>query len=116
MPSPSMPPLCSSASTAGYFCNRHTHLLPSPPFSWGGPSSTRLPCSAPLPQVHHAFNRVSHGNFELEGLLGGGIHGKTIGVVGTGLIGYLTSKILAGFGAKLVAFDVFEVRLSATGA
>jgi lactate dehydrogenase-like 2-hydroxyacid dehydrogenase len=36
------------------------------------------------------------------------LHGKTIGLVGTGRIGLLTRKILSmGFGSKVIAFDVY---------
>ena len=34
-----------------------------------------------------AYNRTREGNFALQGLLGFDIHGKTVGVVGTGKIG-----------------------------
>jgi D-lactate dehydrogenase len=36
---------------------------------------------------HRAYNRTREGNFALQGLLGFDIHGKTVGVVGTGKIG-----------------------------
>jgi D-lactate dehydrogenase len=36
------------------------------------------------------------------------LHGKTIGLVGTGRIGLLTGKILSlGFGSKVIAFDTY---------
>ncbi|MBX3059425.1 MAG: hypothetical protein KF770_23480 [Anaerolineae bacterium] len=38
-------------------------------------------------QIHRAYNRVRDNNFELDGLQGFEIHGKTIGVFGTGRIG-----------------------------
>jgi hypothetical protein len=34
-----------------------------------------------------AYNRTREGNFALQGLLGFDIHGKTVGIVGTGKIG-----------------------------
>ncbi|GLE06687.1 hypothetical protein PINS_up016081 [Pythium insidiosum] len=39
-------------------------------------------------------------NFRLGGLLGFDVHGKTIGVVGTGKIGALFARIAAGFGCR----------------
>ena len=38
-------------------------------------------------KTHKAYNRVREQNFSLDGLLGFNLHGKTIGVVGTGNIG-----------------------------
>lgn len=57
-------------------------------------------------RIHRAYNRVREGNFALDGLLGFDMHGKTVGVVGTGKIGELVCTILAGFGCKLLAYDV----------
>ncbi len=38
-------------------------------------------------KTHKAYNRVREQNFALNGLLGFNLHGKTIGVIGTGKIG-----------------------------
>ncbi len=57
--------------------------------------------------IHRAFNRVREGNFALNGLLGFDLHGKTIGIVGTGKIGQTFAKILSGFGATLLAYDPY---------
>ena len=59
-------------------------------------------------KFHKAFNRVREGNFAIDGLLGFDMHGKTVGVIGTGKIGTITARILAGFGCKLLLYDVFE--------
>ncbi|OJJ45829.1 hypothetical protein ASPZODRAFT_133690 [Penicilliopsis zonata CBS 506.65] len=58
-------------------------------------------------QTHRAFNRVREGNFNLEGLLGYTLHGKTVGIVGVGRIGLAFAKIMAGFGCHLLAYDSF---------
>ena len=58
-------------------------------------------------KVHRAYNRVRDGNFSIEGLLGFDLHGKTIGVVGTGTIGRLFAQQLQGFGCTLLAFDPY---------
>ena len=48
-------------------------------------------------------------NFTLESsLLGMDIHGKTVGVMGTGKIGQILCRIITGFGANVLAYDVFE--------
>ena len=38
-------------------------------------------------KIHRAYARVREGNFSLNGLVGFDLHGKTIGIVGTGKIG-----------------------------
>lgn len=56
-------------------------------------------------KIHRAFNRVREGNFALEGLLGFDLHGRTVGIVGTGKIGECFARIMAGFGCRLLAHD-----------
>ena len=58
-------------------------------------------------KTHKAYNRVREQNFSLNGLLGFNLHGKTIGVVGTGKIGKAFCRIMLGFGCKVVAYDPF---------
>lgn len=57
-------------------------------------------------KTHKAYNRVREQNFSLNGLLGFDLHGKTIGVVGTGNIGKAFCNIMLGFGCKVLAFDL----------
>ncbi|KAJ4394764.1 putative dehydrogenase tr07 [Gnomoniopsis smithogilvyi] len=59
-------------------------------------------------KTHRAFNRVREGNFNLDGLLGKTLHGKTVGVYGTGKIGVALSRILHGFGCTILAYDPYE--------
>ncbi|HEX7240228.1 MAG TPA: 2-hydroxyacid dehydrogenase [Longimicrobiaceae bacterium] len=56
-------------------------------------------------KIHRAYNRVREGNFALEGLLGFDLHGRVVGVVGTGKIGEAFARIMAGFGCRLLAHD-----------
>ena len=58
-------------------------------------------------KYHRAFNRVREGNFGIDGLLGFDLHGCTVGVVGTGKIGYLTACPLAAMGCKIIGFDPY---------
>lgn len=56
-------------------------------------------------KIQRAHARVREGNFSLEGLVGFDLHGKTIGVVGTGRIGRVAALIFAGFGCRVLAHD-----------
>ena len=56
-------------------------------------------------RLHKAFNRVREGNFSLDGLLGFDLHGRTVGVVGTGKIGRCFAEIMLGFGCRVLAHD-----------
>lgn len=55
-----------------------------------------------------AYNRVREGNFELAGLVGFDLHGKCVGVIGTGKIGAAFCRVMLGFGCEVLASDVFE--------
>lgn len=59
-------------------------------------------------KTHKAYNRVRENNFSLEGLTGVNIHGKTIGVIGTGAIGRAFCRIATGFGCQILAYDISE--------
>ena len=58
-------------------------------------------------KTHRAYNRVREGNFSLEGLLGFDMHGRTAGVIGTGKIGAIVTRILKGFGCTVLAYDPY---------
>ncbi len=57
-------------------------------------------------KTHKAYNRVREQNFSLNGLLGFNLHGKTIGVIGTGNIGKAFCRIMIGMGCTVLAFDL----------
>ncbi len=57
-------------------------------------------------KLNRAYYRVREGNFSLGGLVGFDLHGKTAGIVGTGRIGCAFASIMAGFGCKVVAYDI----------
>jgi len=56
-------------------------------------------------RIHRAYARVREHNFSLEGLTGFDMHGKTVGVIGTGRIGQAVARILLGFGCRVLAHD-----------
>ena len=57
--------------------------------------------------TNKAYIRTRDFNFSLSGLTGFDLHGKTVGVVGTGKIGRIFAGICAGFGMKVLAYDKF---------
>jgi D-lactate dehydrogenase len=59
-------------------------------------------------KTHRAYNRVREGNFSIEHLTGFNLYGKTVGVIGTGLIGCSFCEIMLGMGCKVVAYDLTE--------
>lgn len=77
----------------------------------------RVPAYSPTSVAEHAVallmalnrhlkksvDRSRHGNFDLQGLVGRDISSLTVGVVGTGKIGYCFAKIMHGFGGELAA-------------
>ena len=58
-------------------------------------------------RTNRAYNRVRDANFALDGLLGYDLHGKCVGVVGTGRIGTVFATIMRGFGCRLMAYDPY---------
>jgi D-lactate dehydrogenase len=48
------------------------------------------------------------GDYRLDHLVGFDLHGKTIGIIGTGEIGAAFARIMHGFGCSLLAFDKEE--------
>jgi D-lactate dehydrogenase len=59
-------------------------------------------------KLHRSVARVREQNFSLNGLLGFDLHGKTVGVIGTGRIGSLVARIMSGFGCRLLGYDQYH--------
>ena len=59
-------------------------------------------------KIHRAYARVREGNFALDGLLGFDLHGRTVGIVGTGTIGIEVARAMRGFGCRLLGSDPRE--------
>mgnify|MGYP004454289511 FL=1 len=57
--------------------------------------------------TNKAYIRTRDFNFSLSGLTGFDLHGKTVGVVGTGKIGRIFADICRGFGMRVLAYDKF---------
>ena len=58
-------------------------------------------------RIHKAYIRSRDFNFSLSGLTGFDLHGKTVGVIGTGRIGRVFVDICRGFGMRVLAYDKF---------
>lgn len=58
-------------------------------------------------KIHKAYNRTREYNFNINGLSGMDLYGKTAGVIGTGKIGKIFISICRGFGMRVLAYDVY---------
>lgn len=58
-------------------------------------------------RIHKAYIRTRDFNFSLAGMTGFDLHGKTVGVIGTGRIGRAFIDICLGFGMRVLAFDAY---------
>lgn len=61
-------------------------------------------------RIHKAYNRTRDYNFSLVDLVGFNLHGKTVGVVGTGKIGKAFINICNGFGMNVLAYDLYPAK------
>ncbi|WP_432033470.1 2-hydroxyacid dehydrogenase [Streptomyces antibioticus] len=59
-------------------------------------------------RVVRASTRTRDFDFRLDGLMGRDMHGRTVGVLGTGKIGEAFARIAHGFGMRLLGWDVAE--------
>lgn len=59
-------------------------------------------------KIPESTNKVKQGHFNLKGLRGFDIKGKTLGIIGMGNIGQHVARIANGFGMKIIAFDVYK--------
>lgn len=60
-------------------------------------------------KTHRAYTRTRDHNFSIVGFTGFDMHGKTVGVIGTGKIGRVFIDICRGFGMDIIAYDPFPV-------
>lgn len=59
-------------------------------------------------KLHRAYIRTRDHNFSLEGLIGFDLHGKTVGIIGTGKIGRCFADVCEGFGMNILGFDPYK--------
>lgn len=58
--------------------------------------------------INAAMKRVQVQNFGLNGLIGIEVRNLTVGVIGTGRIGFNVVKAFSGFGCRIIANDIYE--------
>ena len=84
------------------------HVLRVPAYSpYAVAEHTMALLLASIRRIHKAYIRSRDFNFSLAGLTGFDLHGKTVGIIGTGKIGKVFIDICRGFGMKVLAFDKF---------
>ena len=59
-------------------------------------------------KINQAIKRVEVQNYGLKGLIGIELRNLTIGVIGTGRIGFNVIKAFSGFGGRIIAHDIFQ--------
>ena len=84
------------------------HVLRVPAYSpYAVAEHTMAMLLTAIRRIHKAYIRTRDYNFSLAGMTGFDLHGKTVGVVGTGRIGQVFISICRGFGMKVLAYDKF---------
>lgn len=58
-------------------------------------------------KTHKAYSRTREGNFSLNGLMGFDMHGKTVGIIGTGKIAKILIQTLHAIGMTVLAYDLY---------
>ena len=84
------------------------HILRVPAYSpYAVAEHTMAMLLTSIRRIHKAYIRTRDFNFSLAGMTGFDLHGKTVGVIGTGRIGRVFIDICRGFGMKVLAYDKF---------
>ena len=90
------------------YAHSKLHVLRVPAYSpYAVAEHTMALLLTSIRRIHKAYIRSRDFNFSLSGLTGFDLHGKTVGVIGTGRIGRVFIDICRGFGMKVLAYDKF---------
>lgn len=96
----------NNVDTRAAFGKIHVVRVPAySPYAVAEHAMALLLCS--IRRIHKAYNRTREFNFSLSGFTGFDLHGKTVGVIGTGKIGRVFIDICKGFGMNVLAYDPF---------
>lgn len=87
------------------------HVLRVPAYSpYAVAEHTMAMLLTSIRRIHKAYIRTRDFNFSLAGMTGFDLHGKTVGVIGTGRIGRVFIDICRGFGMKVLAYDKYPAQ------
>ena len=87
------------------------HVLRVPAYSpYAVAEHTMAMLLTSIRRIHKAYIRTRDFNFSLAGMTGFDLHGKTIGIIGTGRIGRVFIDICRGFGMKVLAYDKYPAQ------
>lgn len=90
------------------YANGKIHVFRVPAYSpYAVAEHTMALLLTSIRRIHKAYIRSRDFNFSLSGFTGFDLHGKTVGVVGTGKIGKVFVDICRGFGMNVLAYDKF---------
>ncbi|MBQ7314922.1 MAG: 2-hydroxyacid dehydrogenase [Clostridia bacterium] len=98
------------------YANGKLHVLRVPAYSpYAVAEHTMALLLTSIRRIHKAYIRSRDFNFSLSGLTGFDLHGKTVGVIGTGRIGRVFIDICRGFGMRVLAYDKYPADDLANG-
>ncbi len=87
------------------------HVLRVPAYSpYAVAEHTMAMLLTSIRRIHKAYIRTRDFNFSLNGMTGFDLHGKTVGVIGTGRIGRVFIDICRGFGMRVLAYDKYPAK------
>lgn len=93
------------------YAHGRVHVLRVPAYSpYAVAEHTMAMLLTSIRRIHKAYIRTRDFNFSLAGMTGFDLHGKTVGVVGTGRIGRVFIDICRGFGMNVLAYDKFPAQ------
>ncbi len=85
------------------------HVLRVPAYSpYAVAEHTMAMLLTSIRRIHKAYIRTRDFNFSLSGMTGFDLHGKTVGIIGTGRIGRVFIDICRGFGMNVLAYDKYQ--------
>ena len=90
------------------YCHGKIHVMHVPAYSpYAVAEHAIAMLLTSIRRIHKAYIRTRDFNFSLVNLDGFDLHGKTVGVVGTGKIGQCFINICRGFGMNILCHDKF---------